>query len=115
MFISESENQTASIEEKAELIYGEPIVIPEIEGFDILFSAITMLPAQNDQPSNLTISYGKGKGELDSNFNSEEKRKSWEEQQDSILLHGPFTGVDCVTVTPRNSSKSVENKNHLSY
>ncbi|MFC5734240.1 hypothetical protein [Cytobacillus gottheilii] len=84
MFISESENQTASIEEKAELIYGEPIVIPEIEGFDILFSAITMLPAQNDQPSNLTISYGKGKGELDSNFNSEEKRKSWEEQQDRL-------------------------------
>ncbi|WP_080846008.1 hypothetical protein [Cytobacillus gottheilii] len=100
-FMTDTNNPTASIEEKAELLYGEPILIPEIEGFHILFSAITMLPVQMDQPTNLTISYGKDKGEIDANFNSEEKQKQWEEQQNSILLYGPFTGENVISIQYR--------------
>lgn len=102
--ISESTNQTASIEEKAELVFGEHVFVPKISGYDILFSSITMSPFEDRQPVDLTIAYGQEKGELDSNFKSEDQREKWEEEQDSILLAGPYNGKSHVKIQFRLGS-----------
>lgn len=103
-FFPESTNQTASIEEKAELVFGEHVFVPEISGYDILFSSIAMSPIKESLPIDLTISYGKEKGELDPNFKSEKQREKWQEEQDSILLAGPYNGVSNLKIQFRQGS-----------
>lgn len=100
VFITDTKDVAASIEEKAEHEFGKPVVIPALEEYPITFSAITK-PDFLDKPSDLTISYGNSKGELEPAFRSAELRKKWEKEQESILLYGPFNGKKVISIEYR--------------
>jgi hypothetical protein len=98
--IIDSNGVAASIEEAAVAEFGKPVVIPVLEEFPIIFSAITK-PAFLDNPSDLTISYSTSQGELDPSFQSNEQRKQWEKNQQSILLYGPYLSKEVFNIQYR--------------
>jgi hypothetical protein len=98
--IIDSNGVAASIEEAAVAEFGKPVVIPALEEFPIIFSAITK-PAFLDNPSDLTISYSTSQGELDPSFQSNDQRKLWEKNQQSILLYGPYLSKEVFNIQYR--------------
>jgi hypothetical protein len=98
--IIDSNGVAASIEEAALAEFGKPVVIPALEEFPIIFSAITK-PAFLDNPSDLTISYSTSQGELDPSFQSNDQRKRWEKNQQSILLYGPYLNKEVFNIQYR--------------
>ncbi|WP_442599926.1 hypothetical protein [Neobacillus sp. D3-1R] len=98
--IIDSKSVSASIEKIAVGEFGKSVVIPELEEYPIIFSAITK-PAFLDNPSDLTISYGNEKGEIDPRFKSDNQQKKWEKEQESLLLYGPYLGKEVINIQYR--------------
>ncbi|MFO1444589.1 hypothetical protein KDN24_15560 [Bacillus sp. Bva_UNVM-123] len=88
-FINGTENVSATIEKKATEEFGQPVFIPEFKDYPITFATISHPPFSNE-PVDLTISYGKSKGELEPAFSKEANRQKWEKEQGATLLYGPY-------------------------
>lgn len=88
-FIDGTENVSATIEKKATEEFGQPVFIPEFKDYPITFATISHPPFSNE-PVDLTISYGKSKGELEPAFSKEVNRQKWEKEQGATLLYGPY-------------------------
>ncbi|OCA84046.1 hypothetical protein A8F94_15050 [Bacillus sp. FJAT-27225] len=105
-FLSKNEQVSAAIETEATKEFGQEVVIFEFDDYPITFASISK-PSFLPKPTDLTLSYGMTKGEMDPLFAKEENRERWNKEQESELLYGPYTGRKAFSIVYRPGTVEV--------